>query len=70
VSEMDARRTRVMAHTCNGPILVEIDAYGGWRFRTADGAIGFIARCPRCGRRLLRRALRAVAPETVRGGGS
>ena len=61
------RRTRVCTHTCGGPVLVEVDAYGGWRYLSADGC-DFIARCGRCGRRLLRRSLRAVGDERVRGG--
>ena len=59
------RRTRVMTHTCEGPIVVVIDDLGGWRYVAADG-IGHIGRCPHCHRRLTRRSLKDVDDETVR----
>jgi hypothetical protein len=63
---MDMRRTRVMEHTCGGPIVVAVDALGGWRFLGPNPG-EWLAHCPRCRRRLTRRTLRAVGGETVRG---
>lgn len=61
----DRRRTRVMTHTCGGPVVVAVDELGGWRYVGLNPG-EWLSRCPRCGRRLLRRALRAVGDETVR----
>jgi hypothetical protein len=53
------RRMRLGQHTCDKPVLVAIDDYGGWRYvgiRPGE----FIARCPWCRRRLTRRTVRLL----------
>ena len=53
------RRTRVGRHTCDRPVVVAIDDYGGWRYlglRPGE----FIAVCPSCRRRLTRRTVRLI----------
>lgn len=55
----DIRRTRVGRHTCDRPVVVAVDDWGGWRYlglRPGE----FLARCPWCHRRLTRRTVRLI----------